>query len=98
MCMFNKLVNVEQIIVQFNVADLKILHNNKDVLDDFLDELRSKFGQEDKLMENKRLVHEYLGIIIYYLIAGKVVFTMFDSLQNMIAECAEDLKKLFLLS
>ena len=44
------------------------------------------------MTENRLLVHEYLGITIDYLIAGKVVFTMFDSLKDMIAECAEDLK------
>ena len=48
------------------------------MLNNFLDDLRSEFGQEDDLMENKGLMHEYLGIRIDYLIAGKVVFTMFD--------------------
>ena len=43
-------------------------------------------------MENEGLVHEYLGITIDYLIASKVVFTMFDYLQDTIIEVAEDLK------
>ena len=102
------MVNGEQITVQFHVDDLKVLYkdhavlgdflddlrSDKDhaVLDDFLDDLRSKFGQEDKLAENKGLVHEYLGITIDYLIVGKVVFTMFDYLEDMIFETANDLK------
>ena len=51
-----------------------------------------KFGQEDELTENIGLVHGYLGITIDYLIAGKVVFTMFHYLEDVIVEAAKDLK------
>ena len=54
--------------------------------------LRSEFGQEDLLTEIKGLVHKYLSITIDYSIAGKVVFTMFDYLEEVIVEAAEDLK------
>ena len=60
MCTFNKMVNGEQITVQFHIDDLKVSHKDHAVLDDFRNGLRSEFGQEDELMENKRLVHEYL--------------------------------------
>ena len=43
-------------------------------------------------MENRRLVHKYLGITIDYLIVGKVVFTIFNYLEDVIVECAKDLK------
>ena len=84
MCTFNKMVNSEQITVQFHVDDLKVSHKDYAVLDDFLDDLRSEFGQEDELTENKGLVHEYLGITIDYSILGKSVFTMFDYLEDVI--------------
>ena len=61
MCTFNKMMNGEQITVQFHVDDLKVSHKDQSVLEDFLGDLRSEFGQEDKLTENKRLVHKYLG-------------------------------------
>ena len=60
MCTFNKMVNGEQIIVQI----YKVSHKEQPVLNDFLSNLRSEFGQEDKLTENTGLVHEYLGITI----------------------------------
>ena len=44
------------------------------------------------MTKNKGLVHEYFGITIDYLIAGKVVFTMFDYLGDVIVEAADDLK------
>ena len=86
MCTFNKMVNGEQITVQFHVDDLKVSHKENSVLDDFLKFLRDELGQEDKLTENKGLVHEYLGITIDYLIPCKVVFTMFDYLEDVIVK------------
>ena len=92
MCTFNKMVNGEQITVQFHIDDFQVSHKEQSVLDDFLSNLRSEFGQEDELIENMGLLHEYLGITIDYSIAGKVVFTMFDYLEDVIVEAAEDLK------
>ena len=86
------MVNGERITVQFHVDDLKVSHKEESVLEGFLGNLRNVFGQEDELIENTRLVHEYLGIVINYSIAGKVIFTMFDYLEDVIVEAANDLK------
>ena len=66
-------------------------HKDQAVLEDFLTNLRDEFGQEDELTENKGLVHEYLGITIDYSISRKVVFTMFDHLEDVIIEADKDL-------
>ena len=86
------MVNGEQITAQFRVDDLKVSHKDHTVLDDFLNNLRSEFGEEDKLTENKGLIHKYLGITIDYSIAGKVAFTMFDYLEDVIFETTSDQK------
>ena len=86
------MVSGEQIAVQFHVDDLKVSHKELSVLEGFLGDLRSEFGQEDKLTENTGIVHEYLDITIDYSIAGKVVFIMFDYLEDVIVEAANDLK------
>ena len=57
MCTFNKMVNGEQITVQFHVDDLKVSHKEESVLDDLLSSLRNEFGQEDELTEKMGLVH-----------------------------------------
>ena len=44
MCTFNKMANSEQVTVEFHVDDLKVLHKDHTVLDDFLNDLRSEFG------------------------------------------------------
>ena len=92
MCTFNKIVNGEQIIVQFYVNDLKVSHKDQAVLEDFLGVLRSESGQEDKLTENKELIHKYLGITIDCSIPGKLVFTISDYLEDVTVEAAEILK------
>ena len=71
---------------------MKVSHKEQSVSDDFFQDLRDEFGQEDELTENKGLVHEYLGITINYSIPRKVVFTMFDYLEDVIVEASEDLK------
>lgn len=59
-----KMVKDEQMIVQFHIDDLQVLYKDQAMLDDFLDKLRSDFGKENELMENKGLTFEYLGISI----------------------------------
>ena len=92
MCTFNKMVNGEQITVQFHVDDLKVSHKEQSVLDELPKNLRDEFSQEDELTENKGLVHEYLSITIDYSIPCKVVFTMFDYLEDVIVEASQYLK------
>ena len=92
MCTFNKIVNGEQTTVQFHVDDLKVSHKDQAVLEDFVSNLRDEFGQEDESMENKGLIHEYLGITIDYAIPRKVAFIMFDYLEDVKVEANEDLK------
>ena len=84
--------NGEQITVHFHVDDLKVSHKDQAVPENFLTNLRYQFGQQDKLTENKGLAHEYLGITTDYLIPHKVVFTMFDYLEDVIVEANENLK------
>ena len=60
---------------------------------DFLKDSKDEFGQKDELTENKGLVHEYLGITIDDSIPRKLVFIMFDYLEDVIVEASQDLKK-----
>lgn len=93
MCTFNKIVNGNQLTVQFHVDDLKASHCDLEVLKEFVNQLRKEFGKEHKLSENVGNLHDYLGIRIDYSIKGKVVFTMFDYLKDIIVECPTNLKK-----
>lgn len=65
-CTFNKMVNGEQLTVQFHVDDLKALHKDSKVLDGFLGELQKDFGKEEELTETKGHIHDYLGMTITF--------------------------------
>ena len=94
LCTFNKMVNREQLTVKFHVDELKALHKEQIILNEFLNNVRrSEFGQEDELAETNGLVHEYLGITINYSIPGKVAFLIYDFLEKVILEESKDLKK-----
>ena len=92
-CMFNKVVNNEQLTVQFHVDDLKASHMEEKVLEGFLSDPRKEFGKETELSETKGLVHDYLGMTLDYSLPGKVAFTMFDFLEDVIVEAPDNLKK-----
>ena len=62
------------------------------MLDNFIKELNKVFGKEKKFEETKGVVHDYLGLIIDFLLPGKVVFSMFDYLEDIIVEAPLDLK------
>ena len=88
MCTFNRIINIEHVIVQFHVDDLKVPEKDWTVLDDFLDTHRSKFGLKDVLKKNKGPAHKYLGITFAYSIRGKVILIKFDYLEEVIVEFA----------
>ena len=84
MCTFNKIVNGNQLMVQFYVDDLKASHHDPEILKEFVNQLRKEFGKEHELSKNIGILHNYLGITIDYSMKGKVVFTMFDYLKDIL--------------
>lgn len=82
----------EQLTCQSHVDNLKLSHVNQKVLDAFVEKLKSVFGKEDELSETTGEVHEYLDLTIHYNLPGKVAFTMFEYLEDIIVEAPEELK------
>ena len=89
---WNKTVDGENLTVQAHVDNLITMHADQRVLDNFIAALNSKFGKEKKLEETKGLVHDYLGLTIDFSLPGKVVFSMFDYLEDIVVETPLDLK------
>ena len=83
-CTFNKIVYGEQLIIQYHVDDCICKH--KYVLDQFLVELNSKFGVKNELSVTTGKIHDYLGMRIDFTLPGRVVFTMFNYLEDIIFE------------
>ena len=87
------MVNGNQLTVQFHVNYLKASHCDPNVLREFVNQLCKELGKEHQLTKSIGKLHEYLGITIDYSIKGKIVFTMFDCLKDIIVECSNDLEK-----
>jgi hypothetical protein len=92
-CTFNKMVNGKQLTVQFHVDDLKISHMDETVIKDMVNDLNGIFGQDGTLLEaSYGKVHEYLGMTIDYSEENVVKFTMYDYLEDILAESPDDMK------
>ena len=92
-CTFNKMVDGNQVTIQFHVDDLKISHVKQSVVDAVLTDLNKQFGTTRKpLAASTGLVHDYLGITIDYSEKGKVIFTMYDYLEDILEEMPNDMR------
>ena len=92
-CVVNKMMSGRQCTVAWYVDDIKISHEDQQVLEDLLTLLNDKFGKEAPLTVTRRKIHNYLGIVIDYTVPGKVKFTMKDFIQGVLDECLEELMK-----
>lgn len=83
-CAFNKMINGEQLTVLLHVDDLKVSHNDQQVLDDFIKQLNGVFGVQKPIAESIGRIHVYLGLTINYSEEGKAKFTMYDYLEDIL--------------
>jgi hypothetical protein len=91
-CTFNKMIDGNQITIQFHVDDLKISHIKQSVIDSVLNDLNKEFGTTRKpLAATTGMIHDYLGITIDYSEMNKVKFTMYDYLEDILDEMPDDM-------
>jgi hypothetical protein len=90
-CVANKTVHGRQCTVLWHVDDLKISHEDPDVVTSLIGHLEQTFGQEAPLTIMRGNVHEYLGMTIDYGVPGKVKISMNDYVRNVIEEVPEDM-------
>jgi len=83
-CVMNKMINGNQCTILSHIDDLKISHINKDLVSEIINLLEKEFGKEAPLTMNHGKVHQYLGMTIDFSTPGKVIFSMFDYVQNML--------------
>ena len=89
----NKMVSGRQCTVAWYVDDIKMSHENQQVLEDLLTLLNDEFGKEAPLTVTQGKIHDYLGMVIDYTVPGKVKFTMKDFIQEVLDECLGELMK-----
>jgi hypothetical protein len=90
-CVANKTINGHQCTILWHVDDLKISHVEPQVVEDIIEKLNQRFGKEQELSVTRGDKHDYLGMTIDYSHPGEVQFTMFDYIDNMLAELPDDM-------
>jgi hypothetical protein len=91
-CTFNEMIDGNQITIQFHVDNLKISHMKQSVIDSVLNDLNNEFGTTKKpLAVSTRQIHDYLGLTIDYSETGKVKFSMYDCLEDILSEMPDDM-------
>jgi Reverse transcriptase (RNA-dependent DNA polymerase) len=90
-CVANKTVNGKQCTVIWHVDDLKISHEDPDVVSGVIEQLSSEFGKEAPLTINRGKVHDYLGMTLDFSVASKVKIGMVQYVKNMLAELPDDM-------
>ena len=73
--------------VCFHVNDLKVSHHNDQVIEEFVQWVKSKYGKEREVtVRNKEDEHTYLGMTLRYDRDGSVSIDMVDYVKDMIKE------------
>jgi hypothetical protein len=92
-CVVNKVVNGKQLTIVWYVDDLKISHQEADVVTDTIEVLKAEFGKQSPLTVRRGKIHDYLGIQFDFSKQGKVVMTMHDYISELLEETPDDLLK-----
>lgn len=92
-CVMNENVNGKQLTVGWHADDLKASHVNQDDLEDLIKKTEQRFGKEAPLTINRGDVHEHLGMKIDFSDPGKVIFSMIQHIEKLMAEVPEELLK-----
>jgi hypothetical protein len=91
-CCMNKMTNGKQCTILWHVDDIKISHVDPTVVTSILKQINDEYGKVSPLTETRGKVHEYLGMTIDFSNPGKVMFTMFPYIQNMLNDLPEDMQ------
>jgi len=76
----------------WHVDDLKISHVDKDMVEEIIKKLTTKFGQDAPLTTSRGKVLDYLGIRINYHKKGKVTFSMEEYINKILEEAPHDME------
>ena len=91
-CTMNKIINGKQATIQWYVDDVKISHAEEEVVGDIIELMNGTFGKVAPLTGSIAKVHEYLGMTIDYANKGRVCFSMFDYMSDIVDNLPEHLQ------
>jgi hypothetical protein len=91
-CVANKTIKGKQCTVLWHVGDIKVSHEDPEVVTQVLEMFEGVYGSKDAPIKITRgKVHDYLGMAIDYRVKGKVRITLVDSIQAMLDTIPDDM-------
>ena len=90
-CTVNRMFGKHQCTIQWHVDDLKISCRNPKVIEAIIKKLDTRYGITSPLTITRGHVHDYLGMTIDYGKQDKVVFTMYDYIDEIIGTLPADM-------
>jgi hypothetical protein len=90
-CVANKVVDGRQCTVLWHVDDIKVSHDDPNVVTNVLKQFDAEYGEEAPLVVTRGKTHDYLGMTIDYTVRGKAKITMIDYIQGMVNELPPDM-------
>jgi hypothetical protein len=89
----NKVIDNKQCTIVWDVDDLKISHEDPDVVGQFIDLIKEEFGCKMDLPVWQGRIHDYLGIQVNFSEDQKVKLTMYDHIDKLINKMPVELMK-----
>ena len=90
-CVANKMIDGKQCTILWHVDDLKISHENDEVIENVISTLSERYGKEAPLVVTRGKVHDYLGMTLDFSVKGKVKVIMKDYIQDMLDDLPSDM-------
>jgi hypothetical protein len=91
-CVANKLIDGKQCTVLWHVDDLKVSHEDPEVVTSVLEMLESEFGKDAPMTVTRGKIHDYLGMKISFKEKGMVKVTMYDYINGMLESLPKDME------
>ena len=85
-CVANQTINGSQCTVVWHVDDLKISHQDPNIVGGIIEQLQQVFGQEAPLSVTRGKIHEYLGMTLDFSTPGAVMISMRDYINSITSE------------
>ena len=89
-CVMHKEIKGEQCTPLRKIDDIKTSHRDPKIVTNIIDLIRSVYGRESPLTATHGKVHKYIGMNIDFSKKGKINFTIYDYIDDMLEDLPED--------
>ena len=83
-CVANNMICNKQMTITWHVYDLKVYHDDRDIVGAFVKWTKETYGDDTKLKPSREKIHDHLAMTLDYTTSGKVKFCMKEYIDKII--------------